>query len=61
MLVLKITLIISACIISFTIGAVWLQIKETKLGKQANWKCEKCKALGCQSKFCKLRREKENV
>lgn len=38
--------------IGFWIGALWIQTKEAKFGKKANYNCPKCQAIGCQAKWC---------
>jgi len=57
-----IIIILISIVISFIIGGIWIQTKETKNGKQANFICNKCKAYSCQAKYChtqRKRRERE--
>jgi len=55
---MEIIIFLLSNILSFFIGGSWLQAKETKFGKKANYKCENCEATGCQSKYCEVMRKK---
>lgn len=57
MIFIQLILMIGSLIIAFFIGAVWMQCKETIFGKKANYICDDCDAIGCQFKFCELKRK----
>lgn len=57
---MEIIIILLSCILSFAVGGAWIQSKETRFGKKANYICNKCEATGCQSKFCEIMRKKSS-
>lgn len=55
-MIIRIITVGALLMVSFTIGAVWLQTRETKYAKEAKFDCEQCNAIGCQAKFCKKKK-----